>query len=192
MANPSAYAVIGCAAAAGALGTGDFVGGVAARSRNAFQVAATVEVVELGLLLAVVIAFRPTLPPPSSIVLGAGAGLAGAIGLASLYRGLATGSMALVAAISGVGSVAIPILVGIIFLGSVPSVLQGVGIACAIGATFAATLMPGIPMRGTSIGYGLVAAVGFGTYLLLINAAAAWGVWVFWPAVFLRSCSWAP
>jgi drug/metabolite transporter (DMT)-like permease len=164
--------------AAASLGTADFAGGLAARSRNAIQVAVTVQAVELALLIVAVLMLRPALPPTGAIAIGGAAGLAGAVGLASLYRGLSAGSMGVVAAISGVGSVAIPIVVGLIVLGSVPSAPQAIGVACAIAATLAASMMRGKGIQGRSIGYGLLAAAGFGTYLLLINAGAAWGIWV--------------
>ena len=67
----------------------------------------------LTLMLAFV-ALRGEGPPSSSHVLAAlGAGLAGILGLSAFYRGLAIGTMSIVAPIASTG-VAIPVLVGVL------------------------------------------------------------------------------
>src|SRR5690348_8578184 len=78
-------------------GAGDFSGGLATKRAPVFGVLALGQAG--GLLLLIVLALVWGEPFPSLIDLGWGlaAGLAGAVGLASLYRALAVGQMGMVA-----------------------------------------------------------------------------------------------
>src|SRR3954470_2710762 len=69
-------------------------------------------------------------PTARGVLLGALAGVAGAIALTAFYRGLSIGTMSIVAPISGAGAI-VPVLAGIIG-GERPSALQAAGIAAAI------------------------------------------------------------
>jgi len=171
-------AILQAAAAAVALGTADFAGGLAARGRPAIQVAAIVQAIELVCLIGVLLVVRPVLPPTLVPLLGALAGLAGAFGLTALYRGLAVGPMGVVAGISAVGAVTIPIVFSAALGRSFPTPLQLVGVACAVAATLTASALPGSDIRRSSVAYAILAAAGFGAYILLIKAAANWGFWV--------------
>ena len=75
---------------------------------------------------------------------GALAGLAGAAGVAMLYGGLASGAMSLVAPITGVVAVVVPIAVGV-GSGERPAALQYVGILAAVVAV---ALLSGGGSRG--------------------------------------------
>jgi len=174
----SGAGVVESALAAALLGTGDFVGGLAARARSAILIAAGVQLFELLALATVGLIIRPASPPLALLALGLAAGVAGAGGLAALYRGLALGPMGIVAGISAVGSVAIPVVFGAAVLGDLPTPLQMLGIACAVSATLAASAMPGAEVRASSVGYATVAALGFGVYIIVLHAGAAWGLWM--------------
>jgi uncharacterized membrane protein len=64
-------------------------------------------------LVATFVAARGEGPPPSEAVLYAAlGGVAGTIGIAAFYRGLAVGAMGIVAPISGLAA-AIPVVVGV-------------------------------------------------------------------------------
>jgi drug/metabolite transporter (DMT)-like permease len=155
-----------------AWGAGDFVGGLAARRAGAIAVAAGATVVGFAILLLLLAIVRPPLPPSDVLVLGGIAGIAGGLGLAALYRGLSLGSMGLVAALSGVGSVLLPLIVGVWLAGDVIGPWQWVGVAAALSAGAAAS---GATLRGVSaaaLSMAVVAAVGFGLWYVILDRAA--------------------
>jgi drug/metabolite transporter (DMT)-like permease len=155
-----------------AWGAGDFVGGLASRRSGAIAVAAGATVVGFALLLVVLAIVRPALPPAEVIGLGGLAGVAGGLGLAALYRGLSLGSMGLVAALSGVGSVLLPLVVGVWLAGDAIAPLQWLGVAAALAA---ATVASGATLRGVNaaaLSMALVAAIGFGLWYVILDRAA--------------------
>ena len=159
-------------AAAGAFGAGDFAGGFASRGVSPWRVAAAAQVIGLVGLLGVAAVMRPAAPDPSALLLGSLAGAFGGAGLVALYAGLSLGSMGLVAALSAVGSVAIPVLVGALLLAQEISGGQWLGVAAAVGA---ATLATGATTRGANpraVRLAVVAAVGFGVWFVLLDQAA--------------------
>ncbi|HLY35355.1 MAG TPA: EamA family transporter [Candidatus Limnocylindria bacterium] len=159
-------------ASAVSFGVGDFAGGLAARRAGGLAVAAVAQLIGGLVLLVIAAVTRPALPDVGSLTLGVGAGLAGAIGVAALYRGLALGAMGLIASISGVGTVAIPLLFSIYLAGSPIRPLQVVGVGLAAAAIVAA----GGASRGAASRQALVlallAAVGFGFWSVLLDQAA--------------------
>jgi drug/metabolite transporter (DMT)-like permease len=161
-----------------AWGAGDFVGGLAARRSGAIAVAAGATVVGFAVLLVLLAIVRPAIPPADVIVLGGLAGIAGGLGLAALYRGLSLGSMGLVAAISGVGSVLLPLIVGVWLGGDSIGTWQWAGVAAALAAGAAAS---GATVRGVNVAaltMAVVAAIGFGMwYVILDRAAEAHELW---------------
>lgn len=114
-------------------GTADFLGGLA--SRRASTVAVVIVSQLAGLVL--VGAALPLLPRASvtavDMAWGAAAGLAGGIGVALLYRGLAIGPMSIVAPVTAVCAVIVPVAVGIAS-GEALSMLTGAGIVLAATA----------------------------------------------------------
>jgi drug/metabolite transporter (DMT)-like permease len=157
---------------AAAWGAGDFVGGLGARRSGAIAVAAGATVVGFVMLLLLLAVVRPALPPLEVPVLGGLAGIAGGLGLAALYRGLSLGSMGLVAALSGVGSVLLPLMVGVWLAGDVIGPMQWVGVAAALAAGAAAS---GATLRGVNaaaLSMALVAAIGFGLWYVILDRAA--------------------
>ncbi|MGZ6256778.1 MAG: hypothetical protein ACXWMB_07160, partial [Candidatus Limnocylindria bacterium] len=135
--GPGIGTILGVASAV-SFGVGDFAGGLAARRAGGLAVAAVAQLIGCLALLALAAIVRPELPGPGFLLIGAAAGVSGAIGLASLYRGLAAGAMGLVASISGVGTVAIPLLFSVYVIGSPIRALQVVGVAAAAAAVVAA------------------------------------------------------
>jgi len=175
---PTAPYVLAGLASAVAFGGGDFSGGMAARRASGIAVAAVAQLVGCVLLLSLLAAVRPPVPTASSLGIGLAAGIAGAIGMASLYRALATGAMGLVAAVSGAGTVVVPLLASLFVLGGEIHRLQLVGVACVIGAVLAASGAATSHASRTALGLALVAALAFGTwYVLLDRAASTDGLW---------------
>lgn len=159
-------------ASAATWGTGDFAGGLAARRAGGLLVTGGAQVVGFLLLVGVVVVLRPAPPTATTIMLGALGGVAGGLGLTALYRGLSMGAMGLVSAISGVGSVLIPLSVGVLLWGTAIQPLQLAGVGCALAAVVAAS---GATTRGVNreaLLLALAAALGFGLWFLFLDRAA--------------------
>ena len=162
-------------AAALAFGGGDFSGGFASRRAPALAVAGTAQAVGLAVLLVPLFIVRPALPSAGSLGVAALAGAFGGIGLLGLYRGMARGGMGLVAAISGVGSVLIPLAVSGVLRHAEISPSQWAGVALALFAAAAASgASLGGAQREALVMAGL-AAVGFGLWFTLLDVAAPGG-----------------
>ena len=168
-------------------GAGDFAGAVAARRAGALAVVAGAHGIGLVALLLAALVVQPPLPPPEGILLGLAAGVAGALGLAALYRGMSLGSMGLVTALSGAGSLAIPLVVGAL-LGATVAPLQLVGVACAAAAAVAASGASRTELGRLALLLAGLAAVGFGAWYVVIDLAARNGD-PLWALVFSRAAS---
>ena len=170
-------------------GVGDFFAGLSSRKLQVLTVLVVSQAAGLTSLV-VLVAVRGNGPPEARYLLYASlAGIAGAIGLAALYRGLAVGSMSVVAPISATAAV-IPVAAGVI-TGERPSGAQGAGIALALAGVALASResRPDGGGRGVAEGVGLalVAAVGFG--LLLVALGAASDADALWATLAMRTTS---
>jgi drug/metabolite transporter (DMT)-like permease len=154
-------------------GVGDFLAGLSSRKLQLLTVLVVSQAAGLT-SLAVLVAVRGSGAPDARyLVYAALAGIAGAVGLAALYRGLAVGSMSVVAPISATAAV-IPVMAGLI-TGERPSAVQGAGIALALtGVVLASRERRAGGGRGIAEGVGLalVAAVAFGLLLVALGAAS--------------------
>jgi drug/metabolite transporter (DMT)-like permease len=168
-------------------GVGDFAGGVAARRAGALAVVAGAHFTGLLALLLAVLVVRPPVPDLGPIALGLAAGVAGGLGLAALYRGMTLGSMGLITALSGVGSLAVPLTFGAI-IGVAVTELQLLGVACAAGAAAAASGASRDEFGRIAIVLAGIAAVAFGAWYVLIDVAARAGD-PLWALVFSRAAS---
>lgn len=162
-------------------GLGDFLAGLRSRRLPLLTVLVVSQAAGLA-SIAIVVAARGTGPPEARyLVYAALAGVAGAVGLAALYRGLAVGAMSVVAPISATAAI-VPLVAGLV-TGERPSPLQGVGIALAVAGVALASRTPSSDGRGRAlaagVGLALVAAVSFGLLLVALGAAsdadALWG-----------------
>ena len=154
-----------------AFGAGDFVGATAARRAGVLVVVAGSQLVGLVALLIALLVVRPAPPGIDGIALGLLAGTAGAIGLAGLFGGMAIGSMGLVAALSGAGSLTIPLIVGALTgVRVAPLQLVGIGAAAAAGVAASGASRGDLGRRALLL--SAVAALGFGTWYVLLDLAA--------------------
>ena len=163
-------------------GTGDFTGGRAARYSPETTVVLLTEAIGLVLLLAAA-PFVGGSPTGSDLLLGATAGFAGVAGLAVFYRGLADGRASVVAPIAAVGAAVLQVTWGLVG-GEEPGALPLVGIVlalCAIGVVAGSAAEPvdiEAMDRMSEIRHGLLAAVGFGFYLILLSETSSTaGLW---------------
>jgi drug/metabolite transporter (DMT)-like permease len=162
-------------------GVGDFLGGVASRRLAVLAVLAISQAVGLaGVALWVWIAGDP-FPGVSEVLPAAAAGVAGLIGLAALYRGLALGAMGIVAPISA-ASPLVPLAVDAV-RGLPPTALQSFGIVLVLVGIVALSREPsGVGTARIAAGAGLavVAALGFGGFVVGLDAgsdeSAPWAV----------------
>jgi drug/metabolite transporter (DMT)-like permease len=185
-------------ASAALYGAADFLGGFASRRTSTIAVVVISQcagLVALGLLFP----FLPASSPVRGDVMwGAAAGLAGGIGVALLYRALAIGSMAVVAPITAVCAVTIPVAVAIA-LGERPGMGPTAGIALAILAIVLVSQQTqaepsGLVAQGFSpvarssgVGLALASGVAIGLFFLaLARTRADAGMW---PLVAARCMS---
>src|SRR3990170_1973328 len=102
-------------ASAGAYGAADFLGGLATRRTNTIAIVVVSQLAGLIVLLLVLPILPASSPVHDDFVWGSAAGFAGGIGVALLYRALAIGSMAIVAPITAVCAVTVPVAAAIAF-----------------------------------------------------------------------------
>src|SRR5436190_14926948 len=125
-------------------GTADFLGGLQSRRRPLVTVLLVAQVAAVALGVLFVVASRDPFPDLGPAALATGAGAAGCAALAAFYRGLAIGTMSIVAPISATGA-AVPVLVGIVE-GERPGPLQVAGIAVAMVGIVLAAREPAEPV----------------------------------------------
>ena len=164
-------------------GFGDFMGGLASRRLPVLGVLAVT--MPTGALIAgAALAVRPHAPPaPSDLALAAFAGVAGLAGLVALYRGLAVGAMAVVAPVSATAPL-IPVTFGLA-RGERPAAVEWLGVALALAGIVLVSRESGASTRvGAGAGLGVLAAAGFGTFFVALDAASEDGA--LWPTLSLR------
>lgn len=185
MPSTAAAILLGLASAA-SWGAGDFTGGLASRRSPVLGVMVVGQVGAVALIVAIALLVREVSPAPAAIGWAVAAGVAGAVGLAALYRGLAVGRMAVVAPVSAVLSAAIPVVWSGLAEGlPPPPKLAGFALALAGIWLVARADAPGRGQAGLAL--GLLAGCGFGTYLVLMHHAAQGGT--FWPLAAARGTS---
>jgi drug/metabolite transporter (DMT)-like permease len=154
-------------------GVADFSGGLLARRIALLAVLLLSQASALAVALGLVAVAGGAAPSAASLAWAAGAGALGCAALAAFYRGLAIGTMSIVAPISATGAI-VPVVVGVV-RGERPGALQLVGIAVALGGIVLAAREPAgvVPARAAraSIGLALVAALGFGSFFVGIDRA---------------------
>jgi drug/metabolite transporter (DMT)-like permease len=152
-------------------GVGDFLGGRAARVMHVLTVVAVSQLVGLAAVLCWAMLSSDRFPPAPDLGPAAAAGVGGAVGLAALYRGMAVGAMGVVAPISALAPL-IPLAVGLA-TGERPSAGQLLGTALALAGVAVLSREPsGRRGRAAGAGLAIVAAAGFGSYFVLLDAAA--------------------
>ncbi len=113
-------------------GAGDFFGGLSARRAKAMTVVLFSQLIGLLVLLAAVPLLPAAHPTSGDLWAGAGAGVAGMLGVGLLYAALASGQMSVAAPITAVCGISIPVLVGFRLGEHIPGrALFGIGLAAA-------------------------------------------------------------
>jgi drug/metabolite transporter (DMT)-like permease len=154
-------------------GIADFLGGLKSRTIPLLAVLALAQPIGLA-LIAIVVLIGGVGEWRSAVLWAIPAAVLGSVGIAAFYRGMATGTISIVAPIAATG-VLIPVVVGIA-TGDRPSALQLVGFPLAIGGAVIASRETGPALgRGriaAGVPWALVAAVTFGGYFIPMSVAA--------------------
>jgi drug/metabolite transporter (DMT)-like permease len=162
-----ATAIFGLAASL-CWGSGDFSGGLASRRAFAGSVVLTDYAVGFVLLVTLALLWREPIPEPSDLLWGGLAGLAGVTGLLAFYSALARGKMGIVAPISAVLTVTLPVLFSAFTVG-LPSFLQVGGFALAGLAMVLISRPQHTAESPQGIGLALLSGCAFGCFFILIS-----------------------
>jgi drug/metabolite transporter (DMT)-like permease len=194
---------------AASYGVSDFIGGLFGKRASPWAVAAAGGLG--GGACTIVLALLVTGHPSAvDLLWGAAAGVGSGTGTAFLYRGLASGRMGVVAPVSGVLAVVLPVVVGIA-AGERPGLLVWLGILVAVPAIWLVAREPAVgaasaPNAGSPSGArdGVLAGLGFGVLFACLgqvpDGAGLWplvlnqlvGVAVIAVAATLLRTTWVP
>ncbi len=141
-------------------GAADFLGGLCSKRSVVAAVVVLSQLCSLP-LLAVLVVVAGGQPTGRALLFGAAAGAFGGVGLACLYRGLASGRMSIVAPITAVGAAAVPVLWGLLG-GERPSAAALVGVAVAMVAVAFVSRASGDPVEADEAPQGPARPAGRG------------------------------
>ncbi|MGZ4387604.1 MAG: EamA family transporter [Gaiellaceae bacterium] len=160
-------------AASVAWGAADFLGGLKSRPLPLLVVIGGSQLVGLILVAALTLG-RGSFPNGHTAAWAALGGIAGVVGVAAFYRGMAIGTISVIAPVSATGA-AIPLAVGLA-RGERPTLYALAGIALAMVGVVLASAEPnpgGRPGISRGIPLAFAAAVGFGLFFLALSRASA-------------------
>jgi drug/metabolite transporter (DMT)-like permease len=166
-------------------GAADFFGGIQSRRLPALTVAFWSQVagaLALAVALAIASAADGARPVVAGFAWGLAAGVGGGCALVLFYRGLAEGTMSVVAPISACGAV-VPVAAALL-TGNQPGALAALGVLAAIAgvvlvsrqtppATPARAAAASPPRSGRGVAMALGSALGFGLFYVLVDAGTA-------------------
>ena len=150
--------------AAASYGLSDFNGGLFSRRGGVWAVSLVGQLAGFAVVLTVALVDGGS-PTGADLAWAVLAGVANGFGTAFLYRGLSSGRMGVVAPVSGVGAVLVPVVVGVVG-GERPGSLVWIGVLLALPAIWLVSREPAQgPATGTGSGLtdGVLAGLGFGT-----------------------------
>ena len=184
MANQNILAVAYGLASASFWGTSDFSGGFVTKTSNVFGVLLVANTAGIALLTVCALWVGGPLPDLHSFIFGVSAGIAGLIGLAAFYKGLANEHMGMVASLAAVISAAIPVIFGMLMEGF-PSYRQMVGFAAAFAAIWLLSVSErSHAIRWRQLGLPATAGIGFGFAFILFDQAVKQSV--LWPVLVAK------
>ena len=175
--------------AAAVYGIADYAGGRATRSAPAAAVTLIGQLTALILLLVVVPLTGAPLPSQHDWIWSGLGGFGGAIALLAFYHAMSRGAMTVIAPISAVIGLSIPVVIGLL-QGERPALIAYPGILLAV---FAVALVGdvldrhNIPTPWSAIGLAGLAGIGFG--LIFVTLAQTSSVSGLWPLVGQRFVS---
>lgn len=158
-------------------GAADFFGGMAARRATTIAVVIVSQAAGLAMLLIALPLLPGIVVTPRDLWWGAAAGFAGGVGVALLYRGLAIGPMSLVAPVTAVCAVAVPVTVGLAFGERLTTVaLAGIGLAAVAIVLLGqeqprtnVTAVAAVGSRRAAIALALSSGIAVGLFLVALE-----------------------
>lgn len=173
-------------------GAADFIGGLASRRAPTTAIVAVSQAAGMVLLVIALPLLPSAAPSRPDLAWGAVAGVAGGVGVALLYRALAVGTMALVAPVTAVCAVTIPVAVGLL-TGERPGGITLAGIGLALVSIVLVSQSPDADRvdtprasrAGLPIAFASGVAIGL-FFLALARTASGAGLW---PLVAARAAS---
>lgn len=170
-------------------GAADFLGGLATKRGSALAVVIVSQAAGFLLVLLATFFLPSASPTAAELAWGGLGGLAGGIGIALLYRGLATGTMSVVAPVTAVCAVIVPVAVGVA-LGERPAGRVVLGILLAIAAIVLISRSApavGAPSGTSGVGLAIASGIAIGIFLVCLERTKpASGLW---PLVAARVAS---
>ncbi|HEX2091916.1 MAG TPA: DMT family transporter [Longimicrobiaceae bacterium] len=162
-------------------GSADFLAGLAARRTTTFPVVVLSQVAGLALLVAAVAVLPGAVPRPADFAWGVAGGIASGVGVGLLYHALAIGTMSVVAPVTAVCAVVVPVVAGLAF-GERPHPTALAGIALAMAAVVMISQEAPHPgddgTPGRALPLALVAGAAIGVfYVFLERTGAEAGLW---------------
>ena len=184
MANQNILAAAYGLASASFWGTSDFSGGFVTKTSSVFGVLLVANISGIALLTICVLWVGGPLPNLYSFIFSISAGIAGLIGLAAFYKGLANDHMGMVASLAAIISAALPVLFGMLMEGF-PSYRQIVGFAVAFAAIWYLSVSEkSHTIRWRQLGLPATAGIGFGFAFILFDQAVEQSV--LWPVLVAK------
>jgi drug/metabolite transporter (DMT)-like permease len=169
--------------AAIAYGASDFLAGVASRRSSALLTTSIALAIELAMSCLAVWFFHGHGASANTLTREAISGIGSAAGTLALYHGFAVGRMSVVATLSGVLTVVIPAVVGLLLGNRLPVLSLG-GIVAAVPAIALVCWSPnGLPARSPQPArngavFGVIAGLSFALlFIALDRAGTASGAW---------------
>ena len=177
-------ALLGLLAALG-YGLSDFIAGMLSRRMHFAVVAVIAGAAAPFVTLVAVGVTAPVVPGSGALLWGAVGGAGVALGTLALFRGLGRGRMGIVAPVSALTAVVLPVIFGVVS-GDRPPVLAWIGVVLAVPAIWLVSstghepsvASAGGPRIATSVSDGLLAGAGFAVlYISLKLAGDGSGLW---------------
>lgn len=171
MANQELLAVTFGLASASFWGISDFTGGFVTKTNSVFGVLLVANLT--GTVLLTVCSLWAASPAPDlySLIFGGFAGIAGLVGLASFYKGLAIEPMGAVASLTAVISAALPVFFGM-FIEGLPSSPQLAGFAAAFVAIWHLSVSEkSAKIQWHQLRFPVAAGLGFGLAFIFFDQA---------------------
>lgn len=173
-------------ASAGIWGAGDFCGGLGARRASVLTVLLIGQATGLVMLIAAGVLFGDPVPTPGVVAWGVAAGIAGTIGVAALYRGLAVGRASVVAPVSAVVGALLPATYSAITVG-LPGAVKLVGFIIALASITLISQSHHETGKSRALHLALLAGAGFGGFFIFIAASGTHST--FLPLAVARTAS---
>ncbi|GAA2253995.1 DMT family transporter [Actinomadura luteofluorescens] len=161
-------------------GVADVWGGLLSRRANFAAVALLGQAGGLACAIAAALAAPAPSVSTGDLAWGALSGAGTGLAMVFLYRGISKGNLSIVVPVSAVGGVALPVVVGVAFLGDRPTAAAWLGIAIVVPALWLVSRSrseEGGRVRAALVN-GLAAGAGIGVqYLALAQAGDESGLW---------------